>query len=193
MNTAPTSKLRKASFLAAGALAALAVGITGCGGEDTAAAEAPAQTMAADTSMGQTSAPADMNIVETAVAAGQFKTLTSLLQQTGLDKTLAEGGPYTVFAPTDKAFAKVPKKTLDALASNPEELKAVLLYHVADGDVKAADVATMSSVATLNGASLPIKANDAVVRVGGAKVVQADVMASNGVIHVVDGVLIPPQ
>ena len=193
MKTAPTSKLRKASFLAAGALAALAVGITGCGGEDTAAAEAPAQTMAADTSMGQTSAPADMNIVETAVAAGQFKTLTSLLQQTGLDKTLAEGGPYTVFAPTDEAFAKVPKKTLDTLASNPDELKAVLLYHVADGDVKAADVATMSSVATLNGASLPIRVNDAVVRVGGAKVVQADVMASNGVIHVVDGVLIPPQ
>ena len=87
----------------------------------------------------------------------------------------------------------MPEKTLDTLASNPDKLKAVLLYHVADGEVKAADVATMSSVATLNGASLPIKANDAVVRVGGAKVIQADVMASNGVIHVIDSVLIPPQ
>jgi uncharacterized surface protein with fasciclin (FAS1) repeats len=192
MNTASNSKVRRASVLAAASLAALAVGITGCGGEETAAAEAPAQTMSTDTSMGETSSPAEMNIVETAVAAGQFKTLTSLLQQTGLDKTLGEDGPYTVFAPTDKAFAKVPKKTLDALA-NPEQLKAVLLYHVADGEVGAADVATMSSVATLNGASLPIKANDGVVRVGGAKVIQADVMTSNGVIHVIDAVLIPPQ
>jgi uncharacterized surface protein with fasciclin (FAS1) repeats len=193
MKTARTSRLGQASVLAAAGLAALVVGITGCGGDDTAAAEAPAQTMAVDTSMGETSAPTDMNIVETAVAAGQFKTLTSLLQQTGLDKTLAESGPYTVFAPTDEAFAKVPKKTLDSLAANPNQLKAVLLYHVADGEVKAADVATTSSVATLNGASLPIKANDSVVRVGGAKVIQADVMASNGVIHVIDGVLIPPQ
>ena len=124
MNTRLTPKLRQASVLAAAGLAALAVGITGCSGDETAAAEAPAQTMAVDTSMGETSAPAEMNIVQTAVAAGQFKTLTSLLQQTGLDKTLAEGGPYTVFAPTDKAFAKVPKKTLDALASNPDQLKA---------------------------------------------------------------------
>jgi len=107
MNRAINPKLRQASFLAAAALAALAVGITGCGGDETAAAEAPAQTMAADTSMDETSAP-EGNIVETAVAAGQFKTLTSLLQQTGLDKTLAESGPYTVFAPTDEAFAKVP-------------------------------------------------------------------------------------
>ena len=192
MNRAINPKLRQASFFAAAALAALAVGITGCGGDETAAAEAPAQTMAADTSMDETSAP-EGNIVETAVAAGQFKTLTSLLQQTGLDKTLAESGPYTVFAPTDEAFAKVPQKTLDTLASNSDQLKAVLLYHVADGEVKAADVATMSSVATLNGASLPIKVNESVVRVGGAKVIQADVMASNGVIHVIDGVLIPPQ
>ena len=187
-----TPKLREASFLAAAALAALAIGAAGCGGDETAAAEATAQTMA-ETSMAETSAPAEMNIVETAVAAGQFKTLASLLQQTGLDETLAEGGPYTVFAPTDEAFAKVPKKTLDALASDPDQLKAVLLYHVADGEVKAADVATMNSVETLNGASLPIKANESVVRVGGAKVIQADVMASNGVIHVIDGVLIPPQ
>jgi uncharacterized surface protein with fasciclin (FAS1) repeats len=193
MKTARTSRLSQASVLAAAGLAALVVGITGCGGDDTAAAEAPAQTMAVDTSMGETSAPADENIVEVAVAAGQFKTLTSLLQQTGLDKTLAESGPYTVFAPTDEAFAKVPKKTLDSLAANPDQLKAVLLYHVADGEVKAADVATTSSVATLNGASLPIKADDSVVRVGGAKVIQADVMATNGVIHVIDGVLIPPQ
>jgi uncharacterized surface protein with fasciclin (FAS1) repeats len=193
MNTARTPRLRQASVLAAAGLAALVVGITGCGGDDTASAEPPAQTTAMDTSMGETSAPAEGNIVETAVAAGQFKTLTSLLQQTGLDKTLAESGPFTVFAPTDDAFAKVPKKTLDSLAANPDQLKAVLLYHVADGEVRAADVASMSSVETLNGASVPIKANESVVRVGGAKVSQADVTASNGVIHVIDGVLIPPQ
>ena len=107
MKTARTSRLRQASVLAAAGLATLAVAITGCGGDETAAAEPPAQTMAMDTSMGDTSAAAETNIVETAVAAGQFKTLTSLLQQTGLDKTLAESGPYTVFAPTDRAFAKV--------------------------------------------------------------------------------------
>lgn len=191
MYTALTPKLSKASFLAAAALAALSVGTTGCGGDETAAAEPPAQTMAAETSTAETSAPAEMNIVETAVAAGQFKTLASLLQQTGLDETLAESGPYTVFAPTDKAFAKVPEKTLNTLASNPDQLKAVLLYHVVDGEAKAADVATMNSVETLNGASLPIKVNESVVRVGGAKVIQADVMASNGVIHVIDRVLIP--
>ena len=192
MNTRLTPKLRQASVLAAAGLAALAVGITGCSGDETAAAEAPAQTMAVDTSMGETSAPAEMNIVQTAVAAGQFKTLTSLLQQTGLDKTLAEGGPYTVFAPTDKAFAKVPKKTLDALLADKAKLKAVLLYHVVAGKVTAADVTKLSSAKTLDGKKVRIRVSGTNVFVNTAKVTKPNVMATNGVIHVVNRVLIPP-
>jgi transforming growth factor-beta-induced protein len=133
----------------------------------------------------------DKNIVETALAAGQFKTLASLVTKAGLADTLATGGPFTVFAPTDEAFAKVPQATLDALAQNPDQLKAVLLYHVAPGRVTAADVVKLSSVKTLEGSSLSIKVSNGSVYVDQAKVTTPDVMASNGVIHVIDSVLIP--
>jgi uncharacterized surface protein with fasciclin (FAS1) repeats len=133
----------------------------------------------------------DKNIVETAVAAGQFKTLASLLTKTGLADTLATDGPFTVFAPTDEAFAKVPKATLDALAEDPAQLKSVLLYHVVPGRVAAADVVKLSSAKTLEGRSLAIKVLDGSVFVDQAKVTTPDVMASNGVIHVIDSVLIP--
>ena len=133
----------------------------------------------------------DKNIVETAVEAGQFQTLASLLTKAGLADTLAMGGPFTVFAPTDEAFAKVPKATLDALAENPARLKSVLLYHVVPGRVTAADVVELSSAKTLEGRSLAIKVVDGAVYVDGAKVTTPDVMASNGVIHVIDSVLIP--
>jgi len=133
----------------------------------------------------------DKNIVETALAAGQFKTLASLVTKAGLADTLATGGPFTVFAPTDEAFAKVPQATLDALAQNPDQLKAVLLYHVVPGRVAAADVVKLSSVKTLQGSSLSIKVSDGSVYVDQAKVTTPDVMASNGVIHVIDSVLIP--
>jgi uncharacterized surface protein with fasciclin (FAS1) repeats len=133
----------------------------------------------------------EKNIVETAVAAGDFKTLASLLTQTGLVDTLSNGGPFTVFAPTDAAFAKVPKATLDALAENPAQLKSVLLYHVVPGRVTAADVVKLTSAKTLEGRSLAIKVVDGSVLVDGAKVTAPDVMASNGVIHVIDSVLIP--
>lgn len=131
------------------------------------------------------------NIVETAVAAGQFKTLASLLDRAGLVNTLATGGPFTVFAPTDAAFAKLPKATLDALAANPAKLKAVLLYHVVSGAVPAKDVVKLRSAKTLNGASVRIRVTGASVRVDGARVATPDVMASNGIIHVIDRVLIP--
>ena len=131
------------------------------------------------------------NIVQTAVQAGQFKTLARLLQMAGLAGTLQGKGPFTVFAPTDAAFAKVPKATLDALAKDKEKLRAVLLYHVASGKVTASRVMTMRSVKTLNGQSLRIRTTRGTVRVGAAKVAQADVLASNGVIHVIDRVLIP--
>ena len=133
----------------------------------------------------------DKNIVETAVAAGQFTTLASLLGKAGLAETLATGGPYTVFAPTDAAFAKVPPATLNALAENPAQLKSVLLYHVVPGRVAAADVVKLSSAKTLEGRSVSIKVADRSVRIDGATVTAPDIMASNGIIHVIDTVLIP--
>jgi uncharacterized surface protein with fasciclin (FAS1) repeats len=132
------------------------------------------------------------NIVETAVAAGNFTTLVSLVQQAGLADTLATGGPFTVFAPTDEAFAKVPKETLAALAADPQLLKSVLLYHVAAGKLDADDVVERNRVKTLNGAKLRVRAKRGYVKVNDARILTADVDASNGVIHVIDRVLIPP-
>jgi len=135
----------------------------------------------------------DQNIVQTAIAAGQFKTLTSLLTKAGLVDTLSTGGPFTVFAPTDAAFARVPKATLAALAKHPAQLKSVLLYHVVPGSVTASDVVKLSSAKTLEGSSVLIKVNKGGVFVNQAKVTMPDVMASNGVIHVINKVLIPPK
>ena len=135
----------------------------------------------------------DQNIVQTAIAAGQFTTLASLLTKAGLADTLATGGPFTVFAPTDAAFAKVPKATLAALAKHPAQLRSVLLYHVVPGSVTASDVAKLSSAKTLEGSSVLIKVNKGGVFVNRAKVTTPDVLAGNGVIHVIDKVLIPPK
>ena len=133
----------------------------------------------------------EKNLVQTAVAAGQFKTLASLLQKAGLAGTLEHKGPFTVFAPTDAAFAKVPKATLASLAKNKAKLRAVLLYHVVNGKVTAAQAMNLHSAKTLEGKSLSIRVTGGKVIVGGATVVKADVAASNGVIHVIDKVLIP--
>ena len=132
------------------------------------------------------------DIVQTAVAAGQFKTLAALLTRAGLVGALAKPGPYTVFAPTDAAFAKVPKKTLDSLLADKAKLKAVLLYHVVPGKVTAADVTKLTSAKTLSGKSVRIRVSGMNVFVNAAKVTKPDVMATNGVIHVVNRVLIPP-
>jgi uncharacterized surface protein with fasciclin (FAS1) repeats len=145
----------------------------------------------ASASPAKTTAVSDTNIVETAVAAGQFKTLAALVTKAGLADTLATGGPFTVFAPTDAAFAKVPQATLNALAADPDLLKSVLLYHVVPGKVTAADVVKLSSVKTLEGRSLSIKVVNGSVSIDQATVTTPDVMASNGVIHVIDSVLIP--
>lgn len=134
---------------------------------------------------------AKQNIVQTAVGAGQFTTLASLLKQAGLAKTLQGAGPFTVFAPTDAAFAKVPKSTLNALAKDRKALRSVLLYHVVAGKVTAAKVVRRNSARTLNGQSVSIRVRGGKVFVGGARVTTPDVMASNGVIHVIDKVLIP--
>jgi uncharacterized surface protein with fasciclin (FAS1) repeats len=137
--------------------------------------------------------PADNgNIVQTAVAAGQFKTLAKLLTRAGLINALRQPGPFTVFAPTDAAFKKVPKRTLNVLLHNKAKLKAVLLYHVVSGKVTAADVVKLSSAKTLNGKAVRIHVLGANVFVNRAKVTKSDVTASNGVIHVINRVLIPP-
>jgi transforming growth factor-beta-induced protein len=140
-----------------------------------------------------TTAPAK-DIVDTAVAAGQFKTLAKLLEAAGLVETLKGKGPFTVFAPTDDAFAKLPKETLEDLLKpeSKEKLKAILTYHVAAGTMVAADVVKAKSIKTVNGKEITVTVKDKDVMVDNAKVAKADVTASNGVIHVIDTVLIPP-
>lgn len=133
---------------------------------------------------------ADADIVDTAVAAGSFKTLVTAVQAAGLVDTLKGEGPFTVFAPTDEAFAKIPKADLEALLADKEKLTAVLTYHVVPGKVMAADVASMTSAETVQGSSLTIDATDGVM-VDNATVTATDIKASNGVIHVIDTVLMP--
>lgn len=133
------------------------------------------------------------DIVETAVAAGSFKTLATALEKTGLIATLKGKGPFTVFAPTDEAFAKLPAGTLDKLLANPDELKAILLYHVVSGEVMAAQAARLTTAKTVNGADIKISAMNGGVMINQAHVVKADIKASNGVIHVLDTVILPPK
>ena len=134
----------------------------------------------------------EKNIVRTAQAAGNFKTLTKLVVKAGLADTLSNSGPYTVFAPTDAAFKKVPKSTLKSLARHPAKLRAVLLYHVVAGRVPSSQVVMLKSAKTLNGKSVRIHTAGGKVFVNNAKVTKTDINASNGVIHVVNRVLIPP-
>ena len=129
------------------------------------------------------------DIVDTAVAAGQFKTLATALQAAGLVETLKGKGPFTVFAPTDAAFAKLPPGTVEALLKDKAKLASILTYHVVAGKVMAKDVKA-GDVKTVNGQSLMVK-TDGGVTVNGAKVVQADIGADNGVIHVIDTVVLP--
>jgi uncharacterized surface protein with fasciclin (FAS1) repeats len=133
------------------------------------------------------------NIVQTAAASGQFDTLAMLLSKAGLVKTLQQKGPYTVFAPTDAAFAKVPKATLNTLLASKAKLRAVLLYHVVAGKVTAAQVTQLSSAETASGERVRIRVSGSNVFVNRSKVTKADVMASNGVIHAINQVLIPSR
>ena len=136
---------------------------------------------------------ATKDIVDTAVAAGQFTTLAKALQAADLVTTLKGAGPFTVFAPTDAAFAKLPAATLNSLLENPAELRKVLTYHVVAGKVTAADVVKLTAASTVNGAQVQIAVRDGkVVLNGTSTVATADVMASNGVIHVIDTVILPP-
>ena len=133
------------------------------------------------------------DIVETAVAAGQFNTLAAALEAADLVDTLKGDGPFTVFAPTDAAFAKLPEGTVESLLKpeNRDQLIAILTYHVVPGKVKAADVVKLSEATTVNGQDVAITVADSGVQVDNANVIKTDIGASNGVIHVIDTVIIP--
>lgn len=130
------------------------------------------------------------DIVDTAVAAGSFTTLVKAIQEAGLVETLKGAGPFTVFAPSDEAFAKLPAGTLEGLLKDKAKLASVLTYHVVPGKVMAADVVKLRSAKTVQGQLIQIDAKDG-VRVNDAKVVKTDIEASNGVIHVIDAVILP--
>ena len=131
------------------------------------------------------------DIVDTAVAAGDFSTLVTAVKAAGLVETLKGEGPFTVFAPTDAAFAKVPTDTLNALLADKEALANVLTYHVVAGNVMAADVVELTSAVTVQGQAVSIEVKDGKVYVDGTQVVATDIKASNGVIHVIDAVILP--
>jgi uncharacterized surface protein with fasciclin (FAS1) repeats len=130
------------------------------------------------------------DLIDTAVAAGSFKTLAAALEAGGLIEALRAEGPFTVFAPTDEAFAKLPEGAVESLLKDKDKLRAVLTYHVVAGKVLAKDVVKLETAKTLQGQTVRIDAKDG-VKINAAKVVKADVPASNGVIHVIDSVLIP--
>ena len=133
------------------------------------------------------------DIVDTAVSAGQFRTLAAALKAAGLVDTLKGSGPFTVFAPTDEAFAKLPKGTVEELLKpeNKAKLTAILTYHVVAGKVMASDVVKLQSARAVSGDTITVKVEDGVVHVDNATVTSADVLASNGVIHVIDSVILP--
>ena len=137
---------------------------------------------------------AQQDIVDTAVAAGSFQTLATALQAAGLVDTLKGPGPFTVFAPTDEAFAKLPAGTVENLLKpeNRDQLRAILTYHVVAGKVMAADVVKLKKAKTVEGQWVPIMVHDGTVMVGKATVTKTDIVCSNGVIHVIDTVLLPP-
>ncbi len=186
-------------------IAVLALGLSACGSSDsttsTPAASPTASSPAATPTPTESSPAAAKDIVDTAVAAGDFKTLATALTAAGLVETLKGAGPFTVFAPTDAAFAKLPAGTLDTLLKDPKgDLTSILTYHVIAGKVMAADVVTMDGkkVKTVQGAELTIKVDGSKVMLidvagNSINVTATDVAASNGVIHVIDGVLLPTK
>jgi uncharacterized surface protein with fasciclin (FAS1) repeats len=131
------------------------------------------------------------DIVETASSAGSFNTLVAAVEAAGLVETLQAAGPYTVFAPTDDAFAKMSQGTVESLLANPEQLREILLYHVVPGRVMAADVMSLDSATTAQGSDVHIMLADGSVRINDATVTATDIETSNGVIHVIDTVIIP--
>ena len=164
------------------ALVALSLLAAACGGDNAAETTTTAEAMT------------DSTIVEVAVAAGSFTTLVTAVEAAGLVETLNGEGPFTVFAPTDDAFSALPEGTLDALLADPAALSDILLYHVVPGEVLAADVVGLESATTAQGSDITVSVVDGTVMLNGSATVTAtDVDAANGVIHVIDSVLLPPQ
>jgi len=172
------------------------VALAACGGapkDDAAAVQAAADSAAAAQAAMAPEAPA-MDIIATAAANGSFNTLAAALTAADLVATLQGPGPFTVLAPTDEAFAKIPEADLQALLANKEELTKVLTYHVIAGDVPASQVTTLTEATTVEGRKITIAIVDGkVVLNGNVNVTATDVKASNGVIHVIDAVLMPPK
>jgi uncharacterized surface protein with fasciclin (FAS1) repeats len=138
---------------------------------------------------------AEKDIVDTAIEAGQFQTLAAALEAAGLVATLKGEGPFTVFAPTDEAFAKLPSGTVETLLKeeNKDQLTAILTYHVVPGKVMSQDVAGIDEARTVNGKMIDVEVDGRAVKVNDATVTQADIAATNGVIHVIDTVILPPE
>ena len=168
-----------------------ALALAACGPQST---PTPAPTKVPPTAVPPTEAPMAKDIVDTAVADGRFTTLVAAVQAAGLVDTLKSEGPFTVFAPTDDAFAKLPAGTIDELLKpeNKQKLTDILLYHVVAGKVMAADVTALTSAKTVLGKDVAIKVDMGNVYINEAKVIIADIETSNGVIHVIDSVLLPP-
>lgn len=133
------------------------------------------------------------DIVDTAVKAKSFKTLVAAVEAAGLVETLKGKGPFTVFAPTDEAFAKLPEGTVEKLLEDKDKLTAILTYHVVPGAVLAKDVVKLEEAKTVQGGKVKVKVDEDQVFINGAKVVKADIVCGNGVIHVIDSVLLPPE
>jgi len=181
---------------------ALAIAIAACSAaaspsavSTAASTQSPAPTTAAAPSTAPSASPAAMtkDIVETATEAGSFKTLLTAVKAAGLVETLQGKGSFTVFAPTDAAFAALPAGTLDGLLKDPAALKKILLYHVVSGSVTSDKVVGLTSATSVEGSPIAIAVKDGTVYLNdSAKVVTPDVMASNGVIHVIDKVILPP-
>lgn len=135
----------------------------------------------------------DKSVVENAAADASFSTLVAAVQAAGLAETLSGPGPFTVFAPTNEAFAKLPPGTVESLLKpeNKEKLVGILTYHVVPGTVKAADVVKLSEAKTVNGKAAKVAVKDGTVMIDGAKVVKTDIVSKNGVIHVIDAVILP--
>jgi uncharacterized surface protein with fasciclin (FAS1) repeats len=168
--------------------AAAALLLVACGGEAT---NVPAQDATNAAAVSSTGGP---DILATADAAGQFKTLTAAIKAAGLEETLKGAGPFTVFAPTDDAFKKLPAGTVESLLKpeNKDKLKAILTYHVVSGKVPSTDAVKLTTAKTVNGKDIKLSVDGKDLKLNGsAKVVKADINASNGVIHVIDTVILP--
>ena len=177
------------------AVASLLV-LAACSGEkkDGAAVDSAAAPAAATMDSAPAAAAGTKDIVETAIAAGTFNTLAKALTAAGLVETLKGTGPFTVLAPTDEAFAKIPAKDLEALLADKAALTKVLTYHVIPGSVPASQVTTLTEATTVEGSKISIKVVDGKVELNGTSTVTAtDIPASNGVIHVINTVLMPPK